>query len=469
MLRSLNLDFRSAYRHVQQERFGRCGVLGPVNIYNPTNWRLLLLFLGTFGCSVDWASVDVHWRSSCSAVLIWQRAKVWLTGRRLLLAQQKLDEVFTARRLPTTRGFTIVVPKRCLVPAVKAALQVGVASQPAWDCLLRNYVLESSRVVLGKEFTFADSQNCARKARKFDWSQVRHCSDEDLAAAICGIGARRVEANWKVPVQTTEAEDVAAVKKCLWGWCSAFLLPQSGKICRRRAAQSLQRHQAWLTHRKNLEFCKPDYNIVSSQFSHSKTEVVCPDDKVKQYKWIVLEVVYFLMAAYFVCVSSTWQAVNMSVAEAQAWFNALLTVFVPTRLKRAFGVLPGREFLPYCYNSIKAKCFLNGRRVCSRPGHSCMRRIVSYAQWPARKVWRQAGKALAFLLQETLITDEVWSLKNARRDIESKIDRLLPPRQAGVCDGCHNACCGLQGVTAASFLNVFQLRKHALPLTKSCG
>ena len=121
---------------------------------------------------------------------------------------------------------------------------------------------------------------------------------------------------------------------------------------------------------------------------------------------------------------------------------------MPTRLKRAFGVLPGREFLPYCYNSIKAKCFLNGRRVCSGLGHSCMRRIVSYAQWPARKVWRQAGKALAFLLQETLITDEVWSLKNARRDIESKIDRLLPPRQAGVCDRCHNAYCGLQGVIA---------------------
>ena len=107
------------------------------------------------------------------------------------------------------------------------------------------------------------------------------------------------------------------------------------------------------------------------------------------------------MVAFFVRVSSAWCAVDMSVEEAQAWCVALLTAFVPARLRRQFGVVPGRWFLPYCYNSMKPKCFSNGRRSCEKPGHSCMRRIVSYVKWPA-------GRALTFILQMTICIE--WNL-----------------------------------------------------------
>ena len=168
------MDFRSAYRHVQQHRFAQSGVLGPLNIYSHGHWRLLLLFLRSFGASVHWACVDnKHWRSPCSAILLWKKAKLWLVGRRLQLAQQKFDDLLHSRRLPSTRGFTITVPQRCFIPAVKSALRLGVASQPSWDKMMRNYVVESIWIAVGKVRTFADKQNCAQLAQVFDWDEVR--------------------------------------------------------------------------------------------------------------------------------------------------------------------------------------------------------------------------------------------------------------------------------------------------------
>ena len=77
-----------------------------------------------------------------------------------------------------------------------------------------------------------------------------------------------------------------------------------------------------------------------------------------------------------------------------------------------------------------------------------MRRIVSYVKWPARRLWRQAGRAIMFLLQTVLLTDEIWSLKSARSEMERKMGRLLPARQVGCCDRCHGRCADIQAITA---------------------
>ena len=54
-------------------------------------------------------------------------------------------------------------------------------------------------------------------------------------------------------------------------------------------------------------------------------------------------------------------------------------------------------------------------------GRPCMRRLVFYAAWPRRAAWRQARRALSFLLERTLEMDAVWSLADARSDVENKL------------------------------------------------
>ena len=69
--------------------------------------------------------------------------------------------------------------------------------------MMQNYVMESTRIALGKVHTFADKQNCAQHAQVFDWDEVRRCSHSELADAVRARGARRVETNWRVPMPTT--------------------------------------------------------------------------------------------------------------------------------------------------------------------------------------------------------------------------------------------------------------------------
>ena len=77
-----------------------------------------------------------------------------------------------------------------------------------------------------------------------------------------------------------------------------------------------------------------------------------------------------------------------------------------------------------------------------------MRRIVSYVKWPARRAWRRVGRAISFILRTTLLTDEIWALKDSREAMEQRLGRLLPPRQVGICDRCGGACLDMQGLTA---------------------
>ena len=151
---NLQLDFRSAYRHFQQTWLAKSGAFGPLDIRSPNHWRLALLYVSTFGCSLHWRSLDKHWGSSCAALLLWKRAKAWLGQRRRSIFQQKVDSLLHSRRLPSTRGATITVPRPCFVPAVKKAIRTAVSQHPHWDPLLRQHVLQSTRIVLGKEITF---------------------------------------------------------------------------------------------------------------------------------------------------------------------------------------------------------------------------------------------------------------------------------------------------------------------------
>ncbi|CAE7774416.1 unnamed protein product [Symbiodinium necroappetens] len=142
----------------------------------------------------------------------------------------------------------------------------------------------------------------------------------------------------------------------------------------------------------------------------------------------------------------------MSTDEANSWCRAMLLALVPPLLHARMGITRRGWFLPYMYGTVKAKCFGSGpdagKHVCNKPGHSCLRRIVSYATWKARRSWRAAGRALSFIAQSVLLTDEVPSLKQARPFMAEGLERLQPCREVHVCDRCHGPCEGLQGIVA---------------------
>ena len=211
-VQSLRMNFKTAYRHVQQVRRAQNNLAGPLNVYCRTHWRLALLCFSTPGSELCWATMDKHWRSSCAALLLWKKAGFWLNYRRRLLVQQRIDFLLRERGLPTTQGVTVKVPNKAFIPAIRQAVDLAVQRHPGLDSFLQHYVRRQSRLVVGKQRCFSDLQNCSARAVDFQWSKVADCSDDFLVAAITGTAAERVEHNWQFPIRTQRHEDVEVVK-----------------------------------------------------------------------------------------------------------------------------------------------------------------------------------------------------------------------------------------------------------------
>ncbi|CAE7300227.1 unnamed protein product [Symbiodinium sp. CCMP2456] len=295
----LQYNFRRGYAHYVQAWMASTGCIGPVNIYSRQKWKLLAMFLGTFGCEIDWALLDKHWGAPCAMIELWS------------------------------------------------------------------------------------------KLRRFDWSVVGGAD----------------------PLTFDMAQE-----------------------------------------RTHFQRSHAPYALLRDSLQFPRGHVVCPDDKVRQFRWVMPYTAYFLLIAWFVSVSQTWTTSSMSTDEANSWCRAMLLALVPPLLHARMGITRRGWFLPYMYGTVKAKCFGSGpdagKHVCNKPGHSCLRRIVSYATWKARRSWRAAGRALSFIAQSVLLTDEVPSLKQARPFMAEGLERLQPCREVHVCDRCHGPCEGLQGIVA---------------------
>ena len=80
--------------------------------------------------------------------------------------------------------------------------------------------------------------------------------------------------------------------------------------------------------------------------------------------------------------------------------------------------------LPYMYNTLKPKCFDTSPsdlgRTCRKQGHSCLRKIISWAQHPGRAFFRRASRACEILLRHLRVEWETKSLKVAVSDLRTQ-------------------------------------------------
>ena len=120
----------------------------------------------------------------------------------------------------------------------------------------------------------------------------------------------------------------------------------------------------------------------------------------------------------------------------------ILTLLVPGRLHRMFCVDRPAEWLPYMYTTLKSKCYDGcGRgRTCTRFQHSCARKIVSFAGWPARLAWRAVSSGLVHALKHHGGSWEVWSLKDTAREVTEAYEQLSvrPGNLVSFCARCRS-------------------------------
>ena len=151
----------------------------------------------------------------------------------------------------------------------------------------------------------------------------------------------------------------------------------------------------------------------------------------------------------FAWMASTWTHHKMSPAEANAnaWLCKLLLALLGDELAKKLRISADTDLLPYMYVTIKQKCWSGNMRVCTKEGHSCVRKIVSYSMWPARASWKSIHRAWDTILKHCGNTCDAWSLQDASTKLRSNIAMLLP-NQNNCCHRCGAFQSSVSGVVA---------------------
>ena len=155
-----------------------------------------------------------------------------------------------------------------------------------------------------------------------------------------------------------------------------------------------------------------DYTV---DMSVNASEVLTPDDKDKKFMWKVPLLCYQWLLFKFAILSPAWELSSLGLEDAEAWCQEVFRILLPTRLKAFLKIPKYTRIVPYYYGTVKSKCFTAGQTVghiCTKPAHSCLRKVVSFCKWPFRRRWRFIHRAW-----ETVVRSmgHWWSLVTQRR------------------------------------------------------
>ena len=91
-----------------------------------------------------------------------------------------------------------------------------------------------------------------------------------------------------------------------------------------------------------------------------------------------------------------------------------------------------------CYNSMESGC----TKTCRKVGHSCLRGIASFVNFPGRESLRFACRAIAFVIKECWETVEITDMSQAPSQQEQAFSQLTPARADRCCSMCQTCMHG---------------------------
>jgi len=109
-----------------------------------------------------------------------------------------------------------------------------------------------------------------------------------------------------------------------------------------------------------------------------------------------------------------------------------------------------KKNIPIAYPTIKRKCYaadngvltFDGRcypssmtHTCQKPGHSCFRHVVSFANFPGKRTFKAVGRCLRYLCHTLLATWQIENLSQSANCIVDACDAFVK-NPSKKCDAC---------------------------------
>lgn len=175
----------------------------------------------------------------------------------------------------------------------------------------------------------------------------------------------------------------------------------------------------------------------------------CAEDKSPKGTWLVEPGAYFALCVWMALVASWSYHPLWDLAASEFLVRKFWAVHLPPRFRRYVGVglRWGGKFIPYFYCTVKLKCFGGapspdgipgvGIHTCAEPGHSYLRKVVSYFRIWGRPLNHLIHRAAQVMLMPRPTWD-VWSLSDAPKLLNERYEKLAwDPKYVHRC-----ACCG---------------------------
>ena len=435
--------YAQAYQEMQERRKAWNGSVGPIDILSPKHRRLFLLWMvkAEAKAKVDWKEVGRRWgveypelevaRASRRLGRQGRSRRVWST------AIARIKE----RNLPTpaTLRFKVEagVPKSTARKELRRVIETKADIHPE----VRVWVKEELKIQTVTAQTFTKKRNPGAVVKKATLSEVREFMSERENDVMAGRGLKRLPGSSKVPTPQRMADLVRHLQEHKQN-LSRILNPLpcspptgSGRPKHTRKAIAPISEEAYEEIFQNLpKRSRSAQTHLEEYASHyegvaAKTHTCCAEDKSMNETWLIAVDVYLGLVFMSLLVAKWVLLGNLTVKVAEYAVRQHYIDELPPRMARFLPKILSWKgsLLPYIYNTIKWKCFkgeASHPKSCTKEGHSCTRKIVSYFNTWGRDINRIYHRGAQRILEE-LPTHELWALKDGPRTLRRKFDRLV--------------------------------------------
>lgn len=165
-----------------------------------------------------------------------------------------------------------------------------------------------------------------------------------------------VKKNWQIPVRSLPSEEVEQVEESAARAFHSVFGSRPGHTARVPLSHDLK--ERW----RKQATTQTDYEAYIVDFLTEGVAFV-PDDKNKKWAWAINPSTYVLLLYTFVLLSTSWALTSFSVDFANSWLVSMIGRILGQQLARRLGVDHRSSFLPYCYVTLKSKCWQGPVRV----------------------------------------------------------------------------------------------------------
>ena len=435
------LPYGKLYRHIQNWNLVCLGICGPLTLFGPAHFALFVTFMATRLPHVffpgQWGPWEVAEQLYGASSYV-DKCIRGLGGK--IAARRAIEFQLRRWRLPPLQLKPLLVPRpliKCIGKLRRIILAAFAVVRNPWA---KRWLCDNIRILPARIQRWNDRANikavcCRQKLGSLCGKSLLELERLSLLPSLRGhLGS------WRLPVWPKFGRT-----------CSAFRREWSLWTSSHRLSPTLHRAGRWRFDRVLEHLVLPEVPWAWYQCEQilgevtSSSSCLALDDKLASKVWSCDGLEFFANMLVTLRSDPMWRlhpAIDVNQLRSLAYARSALGL--PHFLRSGIG--SNRVVrTPVLFGMVKSKCFSDaGEKVCTKPGHSCIRRVMDTSGGLHSASWKLVGRGIRGAVM-ALEGYEIFEPSSAIPVIKARLAVLA----------CGNGFCKVCGKRLAQQLNVF--------------